>query len=80
MTHNLTEILTILPDIEGVQRCDIESVIPHICSETVDDFCERVKPSKVQVISPATLLETKSFAGRKHIFIVNLFSVKRISL
>ena len=46
MTHNLTEILTILPDIEGVQRCYIESVIPHICSETVDDFCERVKPSK----------------------------------
>ena len=48
MTHNLNEILTILPDTEGIvfQRCDMESVIPHICSETVDDFCERVKPSK----------------------------------
>ena len=48
MTHNLTEILTILPDTEGIvfQRCDIGSVIPRICSETMDDFCELVKPSK----------------------------------
>ena len=76
MTHNLTEALTTFPDTEGLvfQRCDIESVIPRICSGTVDDFCERVRPSKDAGYMTCNIAGSE-LVCRKHVFIVNLFSV-----
>ena len=56
------------------QRCDIEWLVPHICSGTIGDSWEWAQNLvKMQVIWPATSLETKSFAGSTYLLSITFW-------
>ena len=75
-THNSTEVFLTLSDIEDLvfHRCKIKWLVMHICSETIGDSCEWIRNLvKMQVIWPATSLETKSFAGSTYLLSLTFY-------